>query len=170
MMKKYVVTLISLSGLLFTASLFADVKIGVVDIVEIMQQVPQIKKQLQADTAQLKKKLAPEVEEIKEAAETLKQNADLLQRNAAVMSPKEKSVAEKKLLQESQHLQELEEQHNQKLRKLQIETIQKIQSKIEMDVANIAKKKHYDFILQKQAIIYSKDADDITNQVVQKMK
>ena len=163
-MKKYVLILISVLGLVFAASVSAiNSEIGFVDVVKIMQQLPGF--------SQLKKQFAARAEELKAAASALQKHAQEFERNGPVMTDKEKSTEQKRLLQETEDLQKQRTQFTQDFQDAQLKLVRKITSRIETVVAKIAKQRHYDLVLQKSAVLYHKDANnDITQQVLQSLK
>ena len=162
-MKKYVLILISVLGLVFAASVSAiNSEIGFVDVVKIMQQLPGF--------SQLKKQFAARAEELKAAASALQKHAQEFERNGPVMTDKEKSTEQKRLLQETEDLQKQRTQFTQDFQDAQLKLVRKITSRIETVVAKIAKQRHYDLVLQKSAVLYHKDTNDITEQVLQSLK
>ena len=166
-MKKYTLSLITISTMFFAATSYAAApKIAIIDLENVMQHAPQVK----VVDAKLKKEFAPRDAKIKAAAQAMQKHVQILKRNASVMSSKEKSEAQGKLLKESEALQKSQGQFSQDLQTAQAQAMKKIFTKITAVVNSVAKKDGDDLVLQKSAAIYYKPSYDITSQVIAKLK
>ena len=166
-MKKYLIILLTAAAIIFTGSSFAaNVKVGIVDMQQILQQLPALK------TAQnkLQKDFAPRDAKIKVAVEKFQKGVQALERNASVMSEKQKSTERNKLAKEEQSLQTQQVQFRQDFQTAQAKVMQTIFGRVNSVVSAIAKKGHYDLILQKTAAIYYKPSYEITQQVIRGLK
>ena len=166
-MKKYTFILLTVLSVGALNIAYADnFKIGFVNLETIMQEAPQVK----AIDAQLKKEFAPRDAKIKAAEKAMQSHVQVLKRNASVMSAKEKSTAQEKLVKESQDLQSQQAQFEQDLQAAQAKAMKKLFVKISSVANSVAKSDGYDVVLQKTAAIYYKPSLDITDQVIKKLK
>ena len=166
-MKKHTLSLITIGTLFFAATSYAAApKIAIVDLENVMQHIPQVK----VVDANLKKEFASRDTKIKAAAQAMQKHVKILKRNASVMSTKEKSEAQDKLLKEGEALQKSQGQFSQDLQMTQAHAMKKIFTKIIAVVKSVAKKDGDNIVLQKSAVIYYKPSYDITLQVIAKLK
>ena len=166
-MRKYTLILLAILSIGLLNAAYADnLKIGFVNLATIMQEAPQVKK---IDT-QLKQEFAPRSAKIKAAETAMQNHVQVLKRNASVMSAKEKSAAQAKLVKENEALQKQQSQFEQDLQTAQAKAMKKLFTKISSIVTSVAKNNGYDIVLQKNAAIYYKPALDVTDQVIKKLK
>ena len=100
-MKK--ILIVALSCILFVganAAFASDVKVGVVDVQQVLQNVPQVK----ALQTKLKKQFAPQEKKITVAQKQLQANIDKYKKNQAVMKAQDKDALQKKILDGQQQL------------------------------------------------------------------
>lgn len=165
MFKKFAIAIMVFFGVSLAAQA-ADMKIGVVDMQQILQESPQGK---QAHD-ELNKDFAPRQQKLQAKQKQLKELADKLQRNGSVMSDAEREETQKKgrdlqreLQMEGQALQEdFNQERQDKLGKLQQEIVKQVQT--------YGRDNHFDLILTKGAAVYAGPESDVTAAVLKKMQ
>ncbi|MEI7541879.1 MAG: OmpH family outer membrane protein [bacterium] len=161
-MKKIVFLLAGILLFVFTASSFA-LTVGYVDIEKVFSQYK--------GTADAKNKLQKEVE--KEQKNVEKDKDDILKAKAEL--DKKKSILDKsKVAEEEKALQEKAEklqskamEIQQKLLSQEKELTANIVEEIRAIVQKIAKEKSYDYIFEKNTVLYG--GEDVTYLVIKKM-
>jgi outer membrane protein len=158
--------LIGFSALTVSATAMADMKIGVVNYMQVFQQTPQGN----ATLNQLKAQLQPQLDKLKDQQAQLAQQAQALEKNAPTMTKADRATQEKALAQKEQDFQN------------QVNSLRDAEMKKEQDAANnfenalqdavnqVAKKGNYDMVLTSQATPYVSQKYDITTSVVQVMQ
>lgn len=145
-------------------SFAAELKIGYVNAVKVIEQAPQGEaalKKLQAEFGPRDKKLVDMQQEIKKMEEDL-------ERNALVMKDSDRREKERQLLGLKRELrratQEFREDYNMR-RNEELAALQKIVKQV---IVEIAKQEKYDLIVHEGAI-YASSRIDITDQVLEKL-
>lgn len=146
------------------SSLAAELKIGYVNAVKVIEQAPQGEaalKKLQAEFGPRDKKLVDMQQEIKKMEEDL-------ERNALVMKDLDRREKERQLLGLKRELrratQEFREDYNIR-RNEELAALQKIVKQV---IVEIAKQENYDLILH-EGTIYASSTIDITDRVLEKL-
>ncbi|WP_392558384.1 OmpH family outer membrane protein [Orbus mooreae] len=159
---KKIVSIISLSlALLFTGTALAETKIAVIDVMSILQQMPErdkVGKTLDSEFEARAKGLQQEEKKANEAAQKL-------QKDGMTLSESEKA----KLTKVIKAFQDKANTFSTDYRKRENEEANKLLVKIQDAVAKIAKEQKYDLILKAEAAFYVVDSVDITNQVLQQV-
>jgi outer membrane protein len=152
-------------GLLLTVNIsFADLKIGVVSIPDVLEKAPQAekaKKRLEAAFSPRSKQLAAQVKEIQALQ-------DKLTKDASVMSESERANLEKDIANKSRDAKRADQEFSEDFNMRRNEELGKLQSRILETIKAIAKDQGYDLVLA-DGVIYKNDEIDITKQVQQKL-
>lgn len=142
----------------------AELKIGYVNAVKVIEQAPQGEaalKKLQAEFGPRDKKLVDMQQDIKKMEEDL-------ERNALVMKDSDRREKERQLLGLKRELrratQEFREDYNMR-RNEELAALQKIVKQV---IVEIAKQENYDLILH-EGTIYASSKIDITGKVLEKL-
>lgn len=161
-MKKLLIAGLAAASLLLSAAAFADNKIGILDVRQVLQKSPQV--------AALQKKMQSEFggrqKQIEAAQQQLQQNAEKLNRDSAVLSASDKDTLTKKVQTEQQTLRDMQMSFQKDVYTKQNEQMQGILNQVQTIVAKIAKEKQLTLVVAKEAVIYAGDSVDITNEVV----
>lgn len=164
-MKKWVVAVSAAMSMLLAFNVMASVKtlkIGVVDVQEIVAKAPQVK----TINDRLSTKFKSRQEKVVALQNTLKKDMEKMERDAAVLSAKDKSALEEKILSQQRDLQRLGQDYQQDLSREQNKEMQEFFTKVKDAIDKVAKKESYDIILQKDGVPYASDSIDITKQVL----
>ncbi len=143
----------------------AELKIGYVDAVKVLDQAPQGKAALK----RLETEFAPRDKKLVELREKIKKLEDDLDKNTLVLKESERRNRERDLLTYKRDLtratQEFREDYNLR-RNEELAALQKL---VYRTIVEIAKQQHYDLILH-EGTVYASDKIDITDLVLQRLR
>lgn len=168
-MKKFIFAVIAVFSLsLFAMPAWADdnAKMGVINMQNMLQKLPQMK-QIGED---LKKQFADRGKQLTDAQAAFKKGVEDLNRNSAVMSAADKQAAEQKLAKQQQDLQQMQASLMRDSQDAQNKAIDGLLKQIKGVVGKVADKDDLDVVFLDAAVAYSgKKVVDITDQVYQQM-
>jgi outer membrane protein len=161
-----ILTVISTS--LFTGQLFAEAKIGVVDIPKAIQATKEgqkIKKELEAEYNKRKEDLEKKVKDI------TKMQADF-DKKSLVLSDDARAKKQQEIDGEKAKYMELREKNLQDLAKKDRELSQPMIKKLNTVISELAKKDGYTMILHKndQNLVWATADSDITDSVIKALE
>ncbi len=166
MMKKLLKGVLGAIALLSLHSMaFADTKIGVLDLREILQKAPQIA----VSNTELQKQFKPRNDKIVAAEKELQAKIDKLNRDGAVMSETERSQLQDKIITEKATLGGMIASFRKDLNDAQNKAMQKLMTQINGIVAKIGTDGKYSLIMVRDASAYFDKTLDITPQVIQQL-
>jgi len=154
------------SSMLLASSAFAaGEKIAVVNFQEVMQKIPQTATIMQ----NLQDEFKGKKDELIKLEGDIKFDQEKMKRDSALMSAKEKKDLQTKMTTSYQTYQEKAKKFQQESSQRQNEETNKIVALIRQSVDSIAAKDKFDLVLEQKAVVYSKPAADITDQVVKQV-
>ena len=115
-------------------------KIGIIDMNIIMQKAPEVK----AINNKLKAKFQPRQDKLIAAEKSLNEDIAKLERDKAVLSAKEASKLEEKIVRQRRDLQRQQQDFQQDLMMASNESMQTFRTSVDAAVNKIAKKGNYD--------------------------
>jgi outer membrane protein len=152
-------------GLLLAANVsYADLKIGFVNIPQVLEKAPQAekaKKRLEVKFSPRDKQLVAQQKEIQTMEEKMT-------KDAAVMSESEKSNLEKEILNKKRDAKRSQQEFSEDFNASRNEELGKLQRHIIEAIREIAKDQNFDLLLT-EGVIYANDKIDVTAQVQQKL-
>ena len=152
-------------GLLLAANVsYADLKIGFVNIPQVLEKAPQAekaKKRLEQKFSGRDKQLVAQQKEIQTMEEKMT-------KDSAVMSESEKSNLEKDLLNKKRDAKRSQQEFSEDFNASRNEELGKLQKHIIEAIREIAKDQNFDLLLT-EGVIYANDKIDVTAQVQQKL-
>ncbi len=148
-----------------TASSPKVLKIGVVDVRAVVQESPQ----LQALNLQLTQKYKPREQAIIAAQVKFKAEEDKYNKTAGALSDSERTKLQNSLIFDRANLQAMITSFQQDLDNEQNSDMQKLLSQVASIVNDIAKKEHYDLILQADSVPYANADLNITKAVLRNL-
>ncbi len=140
----------------------ADVKIGVIDLHEILQQSTEAK----AINKKLEDQFKPRQEKIVAKQKDVKAEMDKYSKNSAVMNESQKSAAQEQIVKDRRDLDRMEQDYQQDLGVAQNQAMSEFLAKLKTVITQVAKKDGYDLILQKDGVPYANDSIDVTAQIL----
>ncbi len=155
-----------LSGIGFAAgpATAAEIKIGYVNAIKVIEQAPQgaaALKKLQSEFSPRDKKLVAAQDKIRKMEEDLEKNALVMQDSDRLTKERELRVLKRDLKRATQ---EFREDYNMR-RNEELAALQKLVKKV---IVEIAKQEKYDLIIH-EGTIYASGKIDITEQVLKKL-
>lgn len=166
-MKKLLMSIAAITlGLAAITSAWADTyKIGLLNMQNLLQQLPQMK-QVSDD---LKKQFGDREAAITAAQASFKKDAEDFKRNMAVMSSKDKQDTEQKLIRSEQELQQNQTSFQRDYVAAQNKAITALLEKVKAAVNEVAQKDKYNLILVNSSVAYADKSFDVTQEVQQAM-
>ncbi|MEJ2687883.1 MAG: OmpH family outer membrane protein [Gammaproteobacteria bacterium] len=155
----------ALVGCSAAAPAFAQVKIGFVNTVKLMEQSPQAK----AASARVEAEFAPREKKLVAAQKQVKQLEDKLNRNGAVMSKGERTKLQREIAKKKRDFSRGQDEFRQDLNIRRNEELSKLQHELYKAIVALAKEKHYDLVVGDGAI-YASDRVNITQEVLDRLK
>lgn len=142
----------------------AEVKIGFVDTVKLLEAAPQAK----SAQSKIESEFAPREKELVALQREIKTKEDNMTRDGAVMSESERSKIERDILAKRRDLKRSQDEFRDDLNIRRNEVLAKLQKDMFEAVVNLAKEQNYDLVLT-QGVVYSSDRVDITDSVLKKL-
>ncbi len=161
-MKKIIYVIGMSVALLFTSIASAEVKIAVVDVMSILQRMPQresVGKALDSEFEARAKALQADEKKAGESAARLK-------KDGVTLSASEKA----KLTKTISDFESKAKAFSNDYRKRENEEAGKLLVKIQDAVKEIVNTEKYDLVLKAEAALYASDAVDISDKVLEKVK
>lgn len=150
-------------GVMPTPVLAAELKIGYVNAVKVIEEAPQG----EAALKKLESEFAPRDKQIVEMQNKLKQLEQELEKNALVLKDAEHRSKEFEIVSLKRDLrratQEFREDYNLR-RNEELAALQKI---VQKTIADIAKQENYDLILE--SAVYASNKADITDKILKRL-
>lgn len=140
----------------------AAVKVGVIDVQEILKQAPQIK----ALEERLQKKFQERQKVLLELQAAWQKNGEKLERDAAVLSDTEKSELQTKMAKQQRDLSRLDQDLKQDYQLEQQKELAKFFPILKEKIDTLAEKQGFDLILQKEGVPYAKPEIDVTQSII----
>ncbi|OTQ32285.1 hypothetical protein B6D19_05905 [Gilliamella apicola] len=160
---KKIISVLSISvALLFTGIANAEIKIGVIDVMTVLQNMPQRETVGQA----LNKEFEAREKSLREEEKKASDAAARLKKDGLTLSSSEKTKLNKTISDFENKAQAFSTDY----RKRESEEVGKLLAKIQEAVKNIVTTEKYDIILKAEATLSASDAVDITNKVLEKVK
>jgi outer membrane protein len=138
----------------------AELKIGVVNVRQLMEESPQSR----AATRAIEDEFAPRKRDLENQQKEYKAREEKLQRDAAVMSEAERTKAERDMRDSQRDLQRKVNEFQEDLNVRQNEEIGRMQRTLLEEIQSYAKAQGYDLILGD--VLFAKDAINITAAVL----
>ena len=150
---------------LSSATVVAEMKIGFVDTVKLLESAPQAK----SAQSKIESEFAPREKELVAMQREIKKLEDNLSRDGAVMSESERTKLERKVLSKRRDLKRSQDEFRDDLNIRRNEVLAKLQKDMYQAVVSLAKEQNYDLIMS-QGVVYSSSKVDITDSVLKKLK
>ncbi len=151
---------------LFAQTAMADIKIGVVDVQQILAQAPQVKKMGQ----QLESEFKARQSELEKQQKKLQEDFAKLEKNKAVMNASERGKKEEDLRRMQRDLRLKSEDFQQDANLQQNLRMQQFIEELEKIIAQVAEAQSFDLILQRDGLPFVSNQLDITTEVIETLK
>ncbi|CAN5323916.1 OmpH family outer membrane protein [soil metagenome] len=149
-----------------TASAYAtDIKIGVIDLQQVMQTSPQVA----ALSQQIKTKFSSRQQAIETAQKKLRTTAEKLGPESKKLDESDRKKLEEQVASQQKQLQEMVVKFQEDVATAQREGVEKFMKTVNGTVSSIAKQQKLDVVLLKPALVYAADTIDVTPQVLKEL-
>ncbi len=142
----------------------AEIKIGFVNAIKLMDQAPQFKKAIKS----LNTEFAPRQRRLISAGQELKDRMTRFNKDVQFMSEAEAQKQSKKIREKQREFQRDQEAFQKDYNILHTEELDKIQRVIRTVIQEIVSRKGYDLILS-EGVVWASQSIDITDQVLNKL-
>jgi outer membrane protein len=137
-------------------------KIGIFDMQQMMQSSPlvdQLNKKLQ-------EQFKPRQDKIAAAQKNLGDEINKLNDTNSKLTPDERNKLKDKVIADRSAYEAMAKSYQEDLSKSQNEAMQKLMTKLQSAVSEVAQKDGYTLVVQKGAVLYSDPKSDVTSQVL----
>lgn len=143
----------------------ADLKIGVVNAIKILEGAPQA----EAARKQLEKEFASRDRDLVARQKSIKEMEDKLARDGATMSEADAGKMERDIVSKRRDLKRDQDEFREDVNLRRNEEFGKIQKEIVLSIQEVAKEQGYDLVLG-EGVIYANDKTDITGAVLDRLR
>ena len=164
-MKKLIVSLLLLTGLLSTAVAAADLKIGVVSVERILSEAPQV----DAVNTSMLERFGSQRDELQKSEKAITKMQENYKRNELVMTEDKLNELKKDIIKKIQMLKQKEAVLTREVSTVRNQELAILQQQVRGVIDDIAKKGKYSLILS-EGVAYADSKLDITDKVLDKMK
>jgi len=154
-----------LTGFLVTPAAAEDYRIGVVDLIRILEGSPQAAEARE----RIEKEFASKEQEVTASQRRLREMEDKLAKDSAVMTEADRRELERQVISKRREINRLQEEYREDLSYRRNEELSKIQKTIRVVIQGIAQDQGYDLILG-EGLIYVDSKLDITDAVLKKLE
>ncbi len=162
---KKLFTVLLFSGLFSTATIAADLKIGVVSVERILTEAPQVDK---VNTSMLER-FGPQRDGLKAMEKDITKLQEEYKRNELVMTKDKLNDLKKKIITKIQALKKKEAVLGQEVATVRNQELAVLQTQVRKIIDEVAKSDGYNLILS-EGVAYTEKELDITDKVLSKMK
>jgi outer membrane protein len=148
---------------LTNASAATALKIGVVDLPQILQSSPQVS----SINAQLRNEFMGQQQKIINLQNNLRATSTKLSTGASKLTSDEQKKLQDEMASNQKELQQLIVNYQQQLSTAQTKAVNNFMSEVNNVVKNIAQQQNLDMVLMKPAVLFAPNMVDITSQVMQ---
>ncbi len=164
-MKKLVIGLILVSGLMSANVFAASLKIGVVSVERILTEAPQV----DAVNTSMLERFGPQRDELQKAEKEITKMQENYKRNELVMTEDKLNDLKKKIIMKIQRLKQKEAQLTHEVTTVRNQELAVLQQQVRGIIDDIAKKGKYSLVLS-EGVAFSDPKLDITDKVLGRMK
>lgn len=151
--------------LIGTDALAREVKIGFVNVAQVLQEAPQA----EAARKRLEQEFAPRDKRLVNQQKELEKLQEKLNRDAAVMSEAERGKLEREILSKQRDLKRAQDEFREDFNIRRNEELGKLQREIFEAIKALAKDEAYDLLLT-DGVVYASDQIDVTEKVKQRLQ
>lgn len=143
----------------------AEVKVGFVNTVKLMEEAPQAK----AAISKMEGEFAPREKELVAIQRDIKTAEDKLSRDAAVMSDGDRTKVERDLVNRKRELKRSQDEFREDLNIRRNEELAKLQRRLYDTIVDLAKADNYDLIVS-EGVVFASTRIDITDAILTRLK
>lgn len=151
--------------MMIAAAEAADLKIGAVNAVKLLDEAPQ----KDAALERLKKEFEVRNKKLVAEQKEARSLEDKFNRDAAIMSKSDRELLKQKVLEKNRAFKRAQDNFKEDYNIRRNEEFRKLQEEIAKAIVSLAKKKKYDLVVY-EGVIYASDKVDITGDVLRLLK
>lgn len=164
-MRKLLVTMILLFGMVPAALAAEASSVGYVDIQYLIDNSPQA----QAATEDLEQRFGPQQEELRRKQEEFQRLQERMQKDGLVLSESEREEMEQRMRELKRDLQRGQEAFREELNIQRNNALSEVREAVLQAVQDLAEDEGYDLIVG-QGVLHANDAVNLTERVLERMK
>lgn len=149
-----------------SASASAEMKIGFVNTVKLMELAPQAKE----SASKIEKEFAPRDKKLMAMQREIKEKEDKFARDGAIMPEKEQAKLDRDIRSQKRELKRIREEFREDLNIRRNEELGKIQRLLSKAIEDVGKKESFDVILMENSVVFVSDRIDLTDKVLKSLK
>ena len=157
--------IITLLSSLYSTQVAAELKIGFVNAIRVMEKAPQVKRA----NSRLERDFAPKQRRLVSAKQAIRKMEERFAKNSAIMSDSEARKSSREIRDKKRDLKRQQEEFREDYNIRRTEELEKIQKVITKVIQDLAKRESYDFILS-DGVIWASKRVDLTNKVLKKLR
>lgn len=151
---------------LFVGNAYAkDMKIGVLDFARILEESPQAEKARQS----MQEEFAPREKELLETQKKIRSLEDRLARDGAIMSESERAKLERQIISDKREFKRGQDEFRDDINFKRNELLENLQRKLVISIRSYAEKEGFDLLLA-EGVVYTTDALNVTNDVLEQLR
>lgn len=143
---------------------YAELKIGFVNAVRIMDEAPQVENA----SSRLEKEFAPRQKTIKAKVDSLRRLENKLNRDGEVMSEKQARDLERDIITRRRELKRDQDEFREDYSIRRNEELGKLQKQVIQEIQKFAQREDYDLILS-EGVVYASNSVDITDKILRRL-
>lgn len=144
---------------------FAEIKIGFVNPLKILEEAPQA----EAARSDLEKEFEPRKDELIAEQKKVQGLEERLNRDGAIMSDAERRKLEREILTRKRDLRRAQNEFREDLNLRRNDELANLQRQVMDVIRRVAEQEHFDLIVG-EGVIYAADSIDITDKVMARLK
>lgn len=164
-MRKLLLMVILLSGLIPAVQAAEASSVGYVDVQYLIDNSPQA----QAATEDLEKQFGPKQEELRQKQQEFQRLQQQLQKDGLVMSESEREQMETRMRELKRDIQRGQEAFREELNIQRNNALSEVRDAVMKAVRNLAEEEGYDLVVG-QGVLHASDAVNLTDRVLERMK
>ena len=163
---KKTVLLVSALAFVFSASILAETKVGVLDLNKVLSKSPQVA----AMQAKLKKQFDPRGKALVSMQKSIRADVEKYNKDSHKMKGNALKAAQEKIVSEQKNMQEKQASFQHDLMAAQSKAMKSVLNKVQKVVKKIAADQKINLIVTKSSTAYNDPNLDITDQVASVLK
>jgi outer membrane protein len=164
-LRKLLVTMILLFGLVPAAVAAEATNVGYVDLQYLIDNSPQAK----AATQELEQQFGPQQEELRQKQQEFQQLQERMQKDGLVLSESEREEMEQRMRELKRDLQRGQEAFREELNIQRNNALSEVREAVLQAVRNLAEEEGYDLVVG-QGVLHASDAVNLTERVLERMQ
>jgi outer membrane protein len=165
-MKKCLSVITAVVAASLSLSAYADLKVGIVDMNQVLQKSPL----MVGMNEKLTQKFKPRQDEINDAQKQLQDETAKFNLNSNMMNAEERNALQEKTIADKANVDILTASFQRDLNIAKNQDLQTFTNQLASVINKIAEDGHYDLIEQQTNMVYVNKKLDITEQVIQQLK